>query len=97
MVTSHLAKDPLSADLFVCRNTPGDRLKILAWPGNGFALYLRRLEQGTFTFPKADAVEVSIIATEPAMIVGGVELGSEDTTAVRTLCGPLNGLGFRIL
>ena len=47
-VTAHLARDPLSGDLFVFRNRRGDRLKILAWQGDGFALYLRRQEQGTF-------------------------------------------------
>lgn len=38
IVTSHLARDPLSGDLFVFRNRRGDRLKILAWQGDGFAL-----------------------------------------------------------
>lgn len=76
VVTVHLGKDPLSGDLYVFRNKRGDRLKILAWQGDGFALYLRRLEKGTFTFPKADTVEVSITATELAMILGGIDLGS---------------------
>ena len=76
VVTSHLGKDPLSGDLFVFRNKRGDRLKILAWQGDGFALYLRRLERGTFAFPTADAAEVSVSATELAMILGGIELGS---------------------
>ena len=44
VVTSHLSRDPLSGDLYVFRNKRGDRLKILAWQGDGFALYLRRLE-----------------------------------------------------
>jgi transposase len=76
VVTSHLGRDPLSGDLYVFRNKRGDRLKILAWQGDGFALYLRRLERGTFAFPKADTAEVAITATELAMILGGVELGS---------------------
>jgi transposase len=79
VVTAHLGKDPLSGDLFVFRNKRGDRLKILAWQGDGFALYLRRLEKGTFAFPKADTAEVSITATELTMILGGVELGSAKT------------------
>jgi transposase len=76
VVTSHLAKDPLSGDLYVFRNRRGDRLKILAWQGDGFALYLRRLEKGTFAFPDAGATEVSVTATELAMILGGIDLGS---------------------
>jgi len=76
VVRDHLARDPLSGDLFVFRNRRGDRLKILAWQGDGFALYLRRLERGIFAFPTADAAEVSITATELAMILGGIEFGS---------------------
>ena len=79
VVTSHMAKDPLSGDLFVFRNKRGDRLKILAWQGDGFTLYLRRLEKGTFAFPKADTAEVSVTATELAMILGGVEVGAAKT------------------
>ena len=76
VVTSRLSRDPMSGDLFVFRNRRGDRLKILAWQGDGFALYLRRLEKGTFRFPTAATAEVSITATELAMILGGIDLGS---------------------
>ena len=44
VVRSVLNGDPLSGDLFVFQNRTGDKLKILAWMGDGFALYLRRLE-----------------------------------------------------
>jgi transposase len=73
VVRDHLARDPLSGDLLVFRNRRRDRLKVLAWQGDGFALYLRRLERGTFAFPAADAAEVSITATELAMILGGID------------------------
>jgi transposase len=72
-VAAALGRDPLSGDLFVFRNRRGDRLKILAWQGDGFALYLRRLEKGTFAFPAAAAAEVALTATELAMLLGGVE------------------------
>lgn len=73
VITAQLGRDPLSGDLFVFKNRRGDRLKILAWQGDGFALYLRRLERGSFAFPSADTVEVSVTATELAMILGGIE------------------------
>ena len=59
VVRDYLARDPLSGDLFVFRNRRGDRLKILAWQGDGFALYLRRLERGTFAFPAAAAARTT--------------------------------------
>jgi len=76
VITAQLGRDPLSGDLFVFKNQRGDRLKILAWQGDGFALYLRRLERGTFAFPKSPSAEISITATELALILGGIELGS---------------------
>jgi len=74
LVAEYLDGDPLSGDLFVFKNRRGDKLKILAWMGDGFALYLRRLEKGTFAFPGADARELAITPTQLAMILGGVEL-----------------------
>jgi transposase len=73
-VTTHLVRDLRRGDLFVFRNRRGDRVKILAWQGDGFALYLRRLERGTFAFPSGPIADLSISTTELAMILGGVEL-----------------------
>lgn len=78
VVSAHLGHDPLSGDLFVFRNRRGDRLKILAWQGDGYGLYLRRLERGTFAFPAteanvADATALSVTPTELAMILGGID------------------------
>ena len=36
MVAAELGQDPLSGDLLVFKNRRGDRLKILAWQGDGF-------------------------------------------------------------
>jgi transposase len=73
VVRAVLRRDPNSGDLFVFRNKRGDRLKILAWMGDGFALYVRRLETGTFAFPAAPGAEVTITATQLAMILGGID------------------------
>jgi transposase len=74
VVRAVLGRDPASGDLFVFKNRRGDKLKILAWMGDGFALYLRRLEKGTFAFPTATTPELTVTATQLAMILGGVEL-----------------------
>ena len=73
VVRSVLGGDPLSGDLFVFKNRRGDKLKILAWMGDGFALYLRRLERGTFAFPTAKDTGVVVTPTQLAMILGGVD------------------------
>lgn len=43
--------DPFSPCLFVFCNRMRDKLKILQWEHNGFWLYYRRLERGTFQWP----------------------------------------------
>lgn len=43
--------DPFSPSLFVFCNRKRDKLKILHWENNGFWLYYRRLEKGTFHWP----------------------------------------------
>ncbi len=73
VVRSVLDGDPMSGDLFVFQHRTGDKLKILAWMGDGFALYLRRLEQGTFAFPTATDAGVSVTPTQLAMILGGLD------------------------
>ena len=73
VVRSVLKGDPLSGDLFVFKNRPGDKLKILAWMGDGFSLYLRRLERGTFAFPTAGDASVLVTPTQLAMILGGLD------------------------
>ena len=73
VVRSVLLGDPLSGDLFVFKNKGGDKLKILAWMGDGFSLYLRRLERGTFAFPTAPDTGVVVTPTQLAMILGGLD------------------------
>lgn len=73
VVTAGLGRDPASGDLFVFKNRKGDRLKILAWQGDGFALYLRRLERGTFAFPSSDRAELAVTPAQLAMILGGLD------------------------
>ncbi len=54
-VRSSLCQDPLDGSLFVFRSRSGDRLKILYWDKDGFCLWYKRLEEGTFRFPAAQA------------------------------------------
>lgn len=79
MVREHLQGDPLSGTWFVFRGKQGNRLKILYWDRDGYALWNKRLEQGTFEFPKVigEAAGVSINATELSLILGGVALSAK--------------------
>ena len=78
MVQQSLREDPLSGNLFVFRNRCGDKLKILHWDKDGFCIWYKRLEEGTFRFPRVvdgqDSIEVK--ASELAMLLEGIDLRS---------------------
>jgi len=73
-----LDKDPLSGHLFVFRNRRADRVKILYWSGDGYTIWYRRLEAGTFRFPKPgdNQQSVTVSATDLTMLLDGVDLAS---------------------
>ena len=77
LVEHVLAENPLSGHLFVFRNKTGDRVKLLYWDTDGYALWYKRLEAGRFRFPSAAAApRLTITATELAMLLDGVDLTS---------------------
>jgi transposase len=59
-VRTVLADDPTGGHLFVFRNRTSERLKILWWDRDGYVLYYKRLERGTFQFPAAGGKAVAI-------------------------------------
>jgi hypothetical protein len=52
VVRDQLHLEPLSGHWFSFRNTRGDRLKILIWDHGGLWVLHRRLERGTFAWPR---------------------------------------------
>ena len=78
LAASALGGDPRSGHLFVFRSRGGDRLKILYWDRDGLALWYKRLEAGTFRFPKAapDVRGVELRPSELAMLLDGIGLRS---------------------
>lgn len=55
IVTYAIHKDPLSSQLFVFCSRDRSRLKILFWDQNGFWLFYKRLERGSFRWPAHSA------------------------------------------
>ncbi len=72
-------QDPLSGHLFVFGSRGGDRLKVLYWDQDGYALWYKRLEAGVFKFPRPPidgARSVELRAAELAMLLDGIDLRS---------------------
>jgi transposase len=70
--------DPADGSLVLFVNKRRDRIKALRWEGDGFVIWYKRLEQGTFEVvpSRDDQKRVRIDATQLAMILGGVRLES---------------------
>jgi transposase len=78
LVRDGLGHDPLSGHLFLFVGRRRDRLKILYWDRDGYALWYKRLEKGTFRMPvaKPDTTSIELKASELAMLLEGIDLRS---------------------
>ena len=78
LVKDFLGQDPLSGHLFLFIGRHKDRLKILYWDADGFALWYKRLEEGTFRLPRvsSDDASVELKGSQLAMMLEGIDLKS---------------------
>ena len=60
IVSSQMHFNPLSNDVYIFINRRRTQMKLLHWEGDGFLLYYKRLEQGTFELPKGSENERSV-------------------------------------
>jgi transposase len=67
---------PLSGDVFIFISGARNRIKLLHWQGDGFALYYKRLEKGTYESPKVEPGNtlVKLKAQELLLIIEGISL-----------------------
>ncbi len=78
LVRNEFDMDPLLGDVFIFLSRSRNRIKILHWQGDGFCIYSKRLEKGTFELPEKKSVEksVSITAQQLQLIIAGITLSS---------------------
>ena len=75
LIVETLKQDPLSGDWFVFVNRRRDRIKIMLWERDGFVIYYKQLQSGTFAMPAHDGVEsLALSAQQLALILAGVDL-----------------------
>ena len=77
LVRERLREDPRTGALFVFTNRRHTRLKVLYWDGTGLWLLMKRLEKGTFSWPKTSQAEGAKLRLAPeafAMLTDGIDL-----------------------
>jgi transposase len=76
IVSRELLQSPLSGDIFIFLNKRRNRIKLLHWQGDGFALYCKRLERGTYELPRASTASagMEISAQQLLLILEGISL-----------------------
>lgn len=57
LVRSDMRANPLSGDVFLFFSKKRDMVKILRWESDGFILYHKRLETGSFELPRFKPLE----------------------------------------
>ena len=78
IVQNEFMRDILQGDVFLFLNRRRDRIKILWWDGDGMAIFMKRLEAGTYQRPALAADQVSLLMdrTQLDLLLAGIELTS---------------------
>ena len=77
LVAERLGEDVRSGALFVFTNKRRSRLKVIYFDGTGLWLMVKRLEEGTFCWPKMDDVNAAKFALRAeafAMLTDGIDM-----------------------
>ncbi len=81
LARNHFAEDPYSGSLFIFHGGRSKFIKILWWDLDGWAIYSKRLESGTFQFPEVKFVNgeyepVQIERADLIMLLEGIDTAS---------------------
>ena len=71
-------QDPTSGHLFLFFNRQRDRVKILFWDVDGFCIWYKRLEAGTFQLPVTESQQqgIEVSCDQLANLLGGIDLSN---------------------
>ena len=75
-----IRQDPYSGHLFLFRSRRGNLIKALWWDLDGWAIFAKRLETGTFRFPDVRFINgeyepVEIERTDLILLLEGIDIG----------------------
>ena len=78
LVSTQLQSNVLTGAVFIFFNKKRNQVKLLLWEGDGFSMYYKRLEKGTYELPviAEDSSSLSITAQQLQLILQGISLKS---------------------
>lgn len=76
LIRNELGKDPLNGELFVFFSRNHNQIKLLLWEQDGFSLYQKKLERGTYELPEGNEIHQSISSDQLNLILQGIALKS---------------------
>ena len=77
VVREEFKMNPLSGDVFIFLSRTKNKIKFLQWQRDGFAIYYKRLEKGTFELPEnTNGSNASVSAQQLTLIMEGIKLSS---------------------
>lgn len=74
LVRNKLGFDPMNGDVFVFIGKRSNQIRILQWDRDGFAMYIKKLEKGTFERPALSGS--AITSSQLSLLLQGVMLKS---------------------
>ena len=76
LVGEHFQLSALSGHIFIFINAHRNRIKLLHWQGDGFAIFHKRLERGTYEIPKqnTDSETIQLTHHQLQFILDGIVL-----------------------
>ena len=78
LIESAFQRDVRCGDLFLFLNRRLDRVKLMYWDRDGIAIWMKRLECGTFQRPALtpDGTHAVLDATDLSLLLSGIDLRS---------------------
>jgi transposase len=84
LVQNELHFNPMGGDVFVFLGKRMNQTRLLQWDNDGFAMYIKKLEKGTFEWPKGNNTLIS--SHQLTLLLQGVML---DSVRMRSRWTPL--------
>lgn len=74
LVLNLMQQNPRTGDVFIFLNKTKTHIKMLYWDEDGFVIFYKRLEKGTFDFLKDESISKELKREELVLILSGLKV-----------------------